>query len=241
MALLWQLTESLPFSRMLLKIFAGFSLSTVECERDFSWLQHLLQDKRISMSSSMAVACLLARKCSRFFSFEGQSVAVKPNQILVDLVNGDTRPKKKQKRISVSKRLVELEDSDWGSDVEVEVNSRLPVEDSLPVTSSQPTSLTLIADSHNNIEVHAENTRFRRGPSRRAKKHQDPRVALFIQYERGFIESTECLKESNYYLEHGVFPSLSETNTQDEESSEEPETSEEEEIEEEEEGEDESE
>jgi hypothetical protein len=91
MALLWQLTESLPFSRMLLKIFAGFSLSTVECERDFSWLQHLLQDKRISLSSSMAVASLLARKCSRFFSFEGQSVGVKPNQILVDLVNGDTR------------------------------------------------------------------------------------------------------------------------------------------------------
>jgi len=239
MALLWQLTESLPFSRMLLKIFAGFSLSTVECERDFSWLQHLLQDKRISLSSSMAVASLLARKCSRFFSFEGQSVAVKPNQILVDLVNGDTRPKKKQKRISVSKRLVELEDSDWGSDVEVEVNSRLPVEDSLSVTSSQPTSLALIADPHNNIEVHAENTRFRRGPSRRAKKHQDPRVALFIQYERGIIESTECLKESNYFLEHGVFPessSLSEANTQeDEESSEQPETSEEEEIEEEEE------
>ena len=81
------------------------------------------------------------------------------------------------------------------TDVEVEVNSRLPVEDSLSVTSSQPTSLTLIADSHNNIEVHAENTRFRRGPSRRAKKHQDPRVALFIQYERGIIESSKCLKE----------------------------------------------
>jgi len=55
--------------------------------------------------------------------------------------------------------LVELEDSDWGSDVEVEVNSKLPVEDSLSVTSAQATSPTLISDPHNDIEVYAENAR----------------------------------------------------------------------------------
>ena len=53
---------------------------------------------------------------------------------------------------------------------------------------------------------------------------------------RRIIESTECLKESTYFLEHGVFPdssSLSETNAQEEET-EQAETSEEEQIEEEE-------
>ena len=99
---------------------------------------------------------------------------------------------------------MELEDSDWGSEVEVEVTSKLPVEDSLSVTSAQPTSPTLISDPHNDIDVYAENARLRRGPSRRAKVHQGPRVALFIQYERGIIESTECLKESSYFLEHQI-------------------------------------
>ena len=56
-----------------------------------------------------------------------------------------------------------------------------------------------------------------------------------IQYERGIIGNTDCLKESSCFLGHGVFPGSSSLSEEDEESSEQPETSEEEEIEEEEE------
>ena len=80
MALLWQLTECFTG---LLKMNAGFSFSTVECERDFSWLQNLLQEKRISMSINGS--CNYPREeVLKIFFFQGQPVVMEPNQILVD-------------------------------------------------------------------------------------------------------------------------------------------------------------
>ena len=52
----------------------------------------------------------------------------------------------------------------FGLGSDVEVNSKL---------QGEP---TLISDPHSNLEVSAENVRFRSGPSRRAKKNQDPRA-----------------------------------------------------------------
>jgi len=43
--------------KMVLRVVMAFSLTTVECERDFSWLQHLLDEKRLSMGNGMKRGC----------------------------------------------------------------------------------------------------------------------------------------------------------------------------------------
>ena len=67
----WKHSEPSEEFRKLVMIVSGFTFSTVECESDFSWLQHLLGDKKTSMSSKMVAASLLAKQCLSFFKIEG--------------------------------------------------------------------------------------------------------------------------------------------------------------------------
>ena len=63
----WKHSESSDEFRKLVMIVCGFTFSTVECERDFSWLQYLLSEKRTSMSSKMVAASRLAKKMPVLF------------------------------------------------------------------------------------------------------------------------------------------------------------------------------
>ena len=67
LALYWEETEKVNWLRKVVRLVAACPFPTVDCERNLSWLQHILDDKRLGMSGTMATACLLTRKCPDLF------------------------------------------------------------------------------------------------------------------------------------------------------------------------------
>jgi hypothetical protein len=59
----------------ILRVVLACSLSTVECERDFSWLQRLIDDRRMNMSDAMIAAYMFGNKAPHLLcdpEFEAQ-------------------------------------------------------------------------------------------------------------------------------------------------------------------------
>jgi hypothetical protein len=51
---------------LVLRVLMAFPLTTVECERDFSWLQDLLHEKRLNMRPLLVAAYLLGKKAPQY-------------------------------------------------------------------------------------------------------------------------------------------------------------------------------
>lgn len=57
------------------RLVFGFVLTTVECERDFAWLQRMLSEKRLRMSNEMLAAYVLGKLSPEFMTLDKSSLA----------------------------------------------------------------------------------------------------------------------------------------------------------------------
>jgi hypothetical protein len=80
----------------------GFVLTTVDCERDFSWLQLILDEHRLKMSDEMVAAYILGRKCPEYMKLSQDSRATSEHRDLRLLMQNGARQKSKPKVTTVA-------------------------------------------------------------------------------------------------------------------------------------------
>ena len=165
--------NDLYHSRILLKMIAGFSFSTLNVNVDATFIT-----RQKNFDELFNGNCKPPRdKVLEFFSFHGQPIAVQSYQVLLDLL-----------KVIVAKK----SKSDWQSKIRTGIRCwswstfKTAFRGSLIFYPSTTYLTHFDSDPHNVIEGQRMLT-LKEDLQRRAKLNQDPRVA-FIQYQR---ESTK--------------------------------------------------
>ena len=97
--------------RKLVMIICDFTFSTVECERDFSWLQHLLCDQYLQRWLQLAFLQKILNPFQNRSTLPklpvnvSDSEAGESNQEVINLINGSSRKWKKTKFLSNPERV----------------------------------------------------------------------------------------------------------------------------------------
>lgn len=92
-------TES-GWIRKVWRIVLAFPFSTVECERDFSWLSHLFSDKRLNLGSKMMGNYMMANKNADYISTSSSVITVKKQNVKTKYIKKKDREAKDNKKIS---------------------------------------------------------------------------------------------------------------------------------------------
>ena len=164
------------------------------------------------MSSEMAVASLLAKKCPDFFDFnpskEPQGEDSGQNEELIDLVKGDTH--RVHKRMRTKEMVVyssDEEESVRTASSDTYASAIIPDTSVLAITPVGTRVPTLSTNENLSVSIPVvEPVLIRRRTSRRAKSNVDPRVRAFIESERGDADRLQVQTENREFLESGVLP-----------------------------------
>ena len=198
-----------PWIVLVLRCVMAFPLTTVECERDFSFLQDLLSEKRLNLKNEMVAAYVIARKAPSFMNVSAclQTAASAPRKRRVpsekELGNKQLtsyfEPSKRQAVISI-----DADDEDTPQPQQVHSNAPVRASESSASSSEDESDHGPAATT----SPHAENAGPRRSGRRRVVNEL---VRAFIAQESGRPTSREAqimnaaeVEESDAYCDSAV-------------------------------------
>jgi hypothetical protein len=196
-----------------LRICLAWTCSTVDCERDFSWLQHVLTEKRLSMSDGLVAAYVIARKAPRFLSLvPSGKIKVRKEVDLTEAALLNAKPIDKVfKEINErdAKRLKEAqaENEDGEDPEELSVfgeNDQADGIDEIGQPGNSTSGQQNLAAAASLPSISDAKASFNPEPRRSSRvKNIDPRVVVFLQDAKGKRSSSTLVQQATALEDYG--------------------------------------